>query len=104
MPLISIGNIIEINPKIKPITNNDKTKGELNKEKLLLKKKKKKKITTTINWNNPIYKKNLQLGNYKPSPIKHKQNRELVQTQATSFNNPKSSTKKKINTNPPTNQ
>ena len=42
MPLISIGNIIEINPKIKPITNNDKTKGELNKEKLLFKKKKKK--------------------------------------------------------------
>ena len=41
MPLISIGNIIEINPKIKPITNNDKTKGELNKEKLLFKKKKK---------------------------------------------------------------
>ena len=44
MPLISIGNIIEINPKIKPITNNDKTKGELNKEKLLFKKKKKKKL------------------------------------------------------------
>ena len=41
MPLISIGNIIEINPKIKPITNNDKTKGELKKEKLLFKKKKK---------------------------------------------------------------
>ena len=47
LPLICIENIIEINPKIKPITNNDKTKGELNKEKLLFKKKKKKK-----NYNN----------------------------------------------------
>ena len=54
------GDIIEINPKLKPITNNDKTKGILKKKKSSYSKK---KMTTTINWNNPIYKRNLQFGN-----------------------------------------